>query len=453
MGEGRFNAVVFAQTPPETEEFQEPGSPHFGKVQSIAKYPFFTIREQGCHRLEGGHGGTGKLCKNACIHGGFSASSSHKVGGMRIMLVHAPSPIVRELCRRGHEVLSSNSTVRYDTHEDLPPEWAPKQRSANFGGRKKVSWEAIRSLRKLVREFRPEVLHAFTPASLAWSVLGTSGLLRRPRLLSFRGIPRLLRHSDPSDWISFLSPRVVLHACESKAVMLSMVRSGIPRHRCRVIYNVAWDFDDSKSPEDWKKEWGIPEDAIVIGSVGHIRPIKGFDVLLEAARRLVDLPQWRLVIGGDVDDPKVRSLAETEELRHRLVLPGRITNAPNAMRAFHVFVMPSRSEGLCRALIEAMSMGVCPIVSEAGGMKELVRHGRDGLVFPIDDVPTLAGHLRTVMEDGEARVAMAASAQQHVRLHCDVAIVADKLEAMYHEALSTDWDEDFDETNSARSET
>jgi glycosyltransferase involved in cell wall biosynthesis len=323
------------------------------------------------------------------------------------------------------------------------PESSPVP-SVHFAGDRKLSWNAIRSVASQVRRYRPDILHAFTPASLAWCVLGTSALRRRPNLISFRGIPRLLRHSDPSEWISYLSPRVRMHACESHAVMQSMMRSGIAADRLRVTYNTAWEFDLSESAEYWRSLWSCSPGDVVVGTVAHVRPIKGIDLLVRAMLEMTDVPNWKLVIVGKVDDGLVTALTQSPSLQGRVMLTGHLDQAPSAMQAFDLFVMPSRSEGLCRALIEAMTIGVCPIVSSAGGMKELVRHERDGLVFPIDDFMALSLAIRRLIGDHEQRRCFGRSAREHVQALCTPKVVVDQLEEMYACVMKKDWDDEFD---------
>lgn len=351
---------------------------------------------------------------------------------LRIMMVHAPSPLVREISRRGHTVLSCSPTQRPMTSEPAPATTGPPVRTIHFAGRKKVNLHAIRRIRYELRTFAPDVIHAFTPASLAWSVCASMGMRRKPKLVSFRGITRSLRRFDPSEWISYLSPRVAMHACESNAVMAAMLRSGVPEHRCRVVYNVPWDFDLDPSPDTWRSEWSVGDNEWLIGTVAHVRPVKGIDILLRALLPLCDLPHWRLVIMGNMDHDEVLRLAKRPEVENRVIFRGHCHNAPSAMRAFDVFVMPSRREGLCRALIEAMTLGICPVVSAAGGMKELVRDQEDGLVVPIEDEESLHQALRRLYHDRDLRKQYAASAMKRVRTLCTPDVMVDKLESIYH---------------------
>ncbi|MFN7735332.1 MAG: glycosyltransferase family 4 protein [Pirellula sp.] len=354
---------------------------------------------------------------------------------MRLMMIHAPSPIVREFCRRGYEIVSCNSNKSFDSQDSLPAEWGPKQRTIDFYGRKKVTYSAIKNVARIAREFQPDLIHAFIPNSLAWSVLGTAGMRRPPKIISYRGITRVPTWFDPADWITYLSPRVSLHACESRAVQQAMMRGGIPESRCRVVYNAMWDFEDKQTRREWRAGWGVDDDTLVIGTVGHIRPVKGVDVLLEAASKLPATIPWKLLLGGVIDDPNVTRWMQHDALRGRVIAPGPISPAASAMKAFDLFVMPSRSEGLCRALIEATTVGVAAVVSDAGGMKELVRDHQDGLVVPKENAEALRAAMLSLLVDPEKRLRMGKSASEHTQSLCSTAVVADKLQAMYEEVV------------------
>jgi glycosyltransferase involved in cell wall biosynthesis len=226
--------------------------------------------------------------------------------------------------------------------------------------------------------------------------------------------------------------------------MQSMIRSGISPDRLRVTYNSAWDFEITKSAELWRNEWNVAPEEVVVGTVAHVRPIKGIDILVRAMLEMTDVPNWKLVIVGKIDDGLVTALSEFPAIQRRVLFTGHLEHAPCAMQAFDLFVMPSRSEGLCRALIEAMMQGVCPIVSSAGGMKELVRHGQDGLVFPIDDFISLSLGLRQLVRDQAQRQRFGRSACERVKTMCNPKVVVDRLENLYSYVMQRDWDDEFD---------
>lgn len=353
---------------------------------------------------------------------------------MRLLLIYAPGEVVRELCRQGHDVLA------VCCHVDPPFDLAcrDKLREVFFQGQKKLIPRVIRDLRKLIIEFQPDIAQAFTNFGLAWTNLAVSTLplgMRRPKIVSFRGIVHRISRLDPANWITFLHPMVAAHTCESKAVRQSMIQCGFHISEDMVVYNNVNVSKHIESVQQIRRSWNIAEDAFVVGSIANIRPVKGIDVLLEAARKL-KIPDMRFVIIGPGRDERVEMLASMPENSGRVVMPGLVIDARLLIHAFDLFVMPSRSEGLCRALIEAMQQGIAPVVSDAGGMKELVRNEIDGLVVPKGDDHQLGNAISRLYHDPQERLRMAKSAKQRVHELCGAPVVASKLLKIYHRLLA-----------------
>jgi glycosyltransferase involved in cell wall biosynthesis len=356
---------------------------------------------------------------------------------MRLLLLHCPAPIVRELAKRDFELVSCNSSASFNTHDQLPLEFAPRQRTINISGRKKICPPAIRVVRELIESFRPDIVHAFVPDSLAWSLFATWGMKDPPKIISFRGISRIPNRWDPSDWISYLSSRVSLHACESQAVRSAMIHGGITPERCVVTYNTMWEYESPKTRQQWRTQWGVADHEVLLGTVGTIRHVKGTDLLISAAEKLPASLPWRLIIMGSIVDQSIFQQIASSPIRNRIIITGEEKFAVSAMHAMDLFVMPSRSEGLCRALIEACSVGLCPIVSDAGGMKELVRHQLDGWVFERENTEELTDALVTLIEDAQLRSRFAQSAREHVTGLCGKDQVTDRLIEIYKTAIET----------------
>jgi glycosyltransferase involved in cell wall biosynthesis len=174
----------------------------------------------------------------------------------------------------------------------------------------------------------------------------------------------------------------------------------------------------------------VPEGAFVVATAANMRPVKGADVLMQAALACADLADVYFVLMGRVHDRRVTRLA-ADPRATRVHLAGFIPDAGRLVSAADVFVMPSRAEALSVALLEAMTQGVCPVVSDAGGMKEAVRNGQDGLVFPSGDAAALADAIRALHADATLRRRLGASAQQRVAREFSGAAVAERLAEMY----------------------
>ena len=350
----------------------------------------------------------------------------------KVLIAHAPQLLVDELIQRGHRLCVAHASA-------APPsrctaaDWCE---FVPFPRRPKADPRAIRDMRRLVLRYRPDIIHAFSPRSLAAATLGTVGLRPTPQIVSFRGIATSPRRIDPGDLITFLWPWVKAHACESQAVADGLIRAGIAARDCHVIYNcidpTAVGREDRGAVRD---RLGIPRGAFVIGSVANIRPVKGIDLLLRAALECLDLEDLHVVLVGSIRDRAVEKLVRDSRWNGRLHATGFLPDGGGIACGFDLFVMPSRHEALCRALLEAMNVGACPVVSDAGGMKEVVRHGSEGLVVPREDVGALVAAIRRLHGSRDLIRTFGAASRARVRSMCTPAAVAERVERLYHSLL------------------
>ncbi|AMV34090.1 Putative glycosyltransferase EpsF [Pirellula sp. SH-Sr6A] len=354
---------------------------------------------------------------------------------MRIFLLFAPGGVVQELCRAGHEVFACNSSTEF---LDMTP-FAPRFQSHWIQAHQKLSPTAIREIRQRLHQFQPDVIQSFTPFGLAWVNLaqGWSPFSSRQRaaVVSFRGITKRLSRFDPANWLTFYHPRVRWHACESFAVQDSMVQSRFSRSRCPVTYNTVSIGPPSQTSADTRAAWNIPTDRFLFGTIATIRPVKGIDILLRAIQQNRN-ENLHWVIMGSGKDETVERLLRDPQVQSRVTMLGHGHAASSHLHALDAFVMPSRSEGLCRSLIEAMLQGRPAVVSDAGGMKELVRHGIDGLVVPREEPDRLAEAMFDLAASPHV-TAMGVSARDRAMQLCGAEKVTEKLLAIYREAIAS----------------
>lgn len=142
----------------------------------------------------------------------------------------------------------------------------------------------------------------------------------------------------------------------------------------------------------------LPPDAFVFGAIGRLVPVKGHLDLIDAFARLKDEnPRAMVAIIGEG-----RSRGELEEAIARRQLQGRVrllgakNDAAQFVRAFDVFVMPSLSEGLPLALLEAMSGRLPVIGSDIASMRSILEDG-EARIFPVGVPEKLAGRLRETL--------------------------------------------------------
>lgn len=164
-------------------------------------------------------------------------------------------------------------------------------------------------------------------------------------------------------------------------------RIGVPHDRITVIHNGV-DMIPQRSPDQVRQlrsELGIGEDTFVLGIVGSLYPIKGHAYLFKALGPvLAQYPEARLlVIGqGELEQTLKQQVADLG-IDKAVSFLGLRNDVPRLLPALDLFVLPSLSEGLSVALLEAMSAGVPILASKVGGNPEIVIDGETGyLVLP-----------------------------------------------------------------------
>lgn len=303
--------------------------------------------------------------------------------------------------------------------------------------RAKVSTAAARSVREAAADWRPDIVQTYGSRPLAHTTLAFAGRRDRPAIVSYRGVTSVPSRFRLEDWLTYLSPLVDAHACESAASRDGLVKGGVDPARCFLAYNCLTRPPAASLGRDALAEFDIPEDALVVAMVANFRRVKGGDLLLEAARRLADLPNLYYLLLGEVRDRRLKRLASDPAIAPRVRLAGFRLDAMDLATAADLFVMPSRAEALCVALLEAMSCGVCPIVSDAGGMKEAVRDGVDGLVVPKGSPEPLAEAIRRLHQRPDERRAMGQSATGRFNAMFSREVVAERFTQGYHDLLES----------------
>ena len=163
----------------------------------------------------------------------------------------------------------------------------------------------------------------------------------------------------------------------------------------------------SLSPEDLackRLEVGLPDGARVVGFVGRLVREKGLLELFAAARIVRQrVPAARFLIVGPVDTPKRDALTPDAAQAYGIAdichFLGMRQDMPELYALMDVFVLPSHREGFPRAPMEASAMKVPCVVTDVRGCREVVEHGRNGLLAPLGDVQALADAIVELLSD------------------------------------------------------
>jgi glycosyltransferase involved in cell wall biosynthesis len=204
-------------------------------------------------------------------------------------------------------------------------------------------------------------------------------------------------------------------------------------------------FDVHVSRREARKKWKIPEDAIVLGMMGRLQRQKGQHVFLRAFADAVRvLPAVHALLAGgsqfgmEPDYPgELERQAKSAGLRERVTFTGQVEEPYELLATMDVLVMPSViDEGFGLAAAEAMALGVPVIVSDVGGLREVVCEENAGIRVPPNDSQSLARELVRLGEDTVLRQSMGERGRDCARRHHRLQSSANSLQVALEQVLN-----------------
>lgn len=293
--------------------------------------------------------------------------------------------------------------------------------------------------RRLVAERRIDLVHSHSPHASFGSRLASP----RPTRQVYTEHNVWQRYHPVTYWANAMTfPRndhvfAVSDHVRSSVVYPRALRF-LPMPRVETLHH---GLDPSSVPlwedsEGVREELGIPETAPVIGTVANFKHHKGHRYLLESAvllRRAI--PDLRVVLvgTGQLED-EIRAQVRELGLNETVIFAGFREDAPRLAGSFDLFVLPSLYEGLSIALIEAMALGTPGIVSDAGGLSEVIRDGVDGFLVPPRDSEALARRIELLLVDEPLRETFGAAAREGARIF-DIRKAVRRMEETYEGLL------------------
>lgn len=287
-----------------------------------------------------------------------------------------------------------------------------------------------RVLRRYLREHAIQLVHAFdyplicfgVPVAKLASVPAVLSSQRSSRELAPRAYQRLLRITDRFvDGIVVNCEAIRSHLIEDQGVSLERIRLCYNGVDTRVFYAEA---KSGKAP-------------LVIGTVCALRPEKGIELLLESFAKMKGGEAMKLVVvGSGPARAGLEALSGELDIRERVHFEPETNQVASWLRSMDIFVLPSRSEALSNALMEAMASGCACIASNVGGNPELIRHEETGLLFESGDSAELARAMERLSEDEEMRARLAGAGAKRMRDEFSISTAVSRMAEIYESFLS-----------------
>jgi glycosyltransferase involved in cell wall biosynthesis/protein-tyrosine-phosphatase len=168
--------------------------------------------------------------------------------------------------------------------------------------------------------------------------------------------------------------------------------------------------------DEVRRELGIPAQALVIGTAGRLSPVKGHAALLRAARLIQEHQSDAifLIVGGGPLADELRRQAARLGIAGACVFPGAREDVHDLIAAMDLFVLPSLSEGIPMAVLEAMALGIPVVASAVGGVPEVIQDRVNGMLVPPGDERRLADACVELARDPASAQMLVARARRTV---------------------------------------
>ena len=324
-------------------------------------------------------GGGGRVARDLAVG---LAARGHEI---RVLTAHLPGlPVCED--NAGVHVERVRSSRKYAFRADLF-EMAHFVLAAQNAGK------------RLLRTWQPDLIHAHFAVPAGAAAFALSKLSGIPYVLTAHlgDVPGAVPEKTDRwfKWIYPFTPPIWRNAAKVVAVS-EFTRQMALRHYAVPVDVIPNGVDLAALPMRRQRENG----PVRIVFAGRFMEQKNPAHLVEALRRLSDLP-WECAMLGDgplLDS--VRASVAASGLSERILLPGWVTpeQVLSEFASSDLLVLPSRSEGLSVVGVQALSLGLAMLLSDAGGNLELVREGENGFIFPVGDLDALTDRLRKLLE-------------------------------------------------------
>lgn len=303
-------------------------------------------------------------------------------------------------------------------------------------------WRYLLKLIKLIRREKVDIIQSHLLGSNVYTCL--AGLLTRtPVIATFHGAVDIGENERfkgvKFSLINSGAKYVVAVSSSLKNNIVNRVR--INEASICVIHNGIDinEFIGSKN-NNLREKLGLCETDLIVGSLGNIRPAKGYDVLMRAAAVLKDRNQnFKFVIAGQGSGAlyeKLLKLRRDLDLEKTVHFLGFVDDAADFLKNLDIFLLSSSSEGFSISTIQAMACGLPVVVTRSGGPEEIVTHGVNGWIIEANDSNAIADGLAILASKPELVTKLGSKAAEKVEKAFNVDIMVSTYAGLYEQVKS-----------------
>jgi glycosyltransferase involved in cell wall biosynthesis len=305
-------------------------------------------------------------------------------------------------------------------------------RVIGFQPKKKFDRTEIDFIRNELIAGEYNIIHLFNGKAIINGMRAAKGL--PVKVILYRGYCGNIHWWDPTAYLKYLNSRADGIWCIAPAVEKLINRNRIFSKK------VAFTIAKGHHPNWYNKvepkslsEFNIPQNAFVATMVANARPMKGLKYFIQASYKIDrEILLYILLIGNGLESDKIKKLVDKSPLKDRIIFTGYRSDSIELVKSSDVFVLSSiYGEAICKSVIEAMSVGVAPIITNIPGNRGLVIDGESGLVIPRKDPKAIAKAIERLYRNPDEKNKLAIGAKKHIATRYHIYQAIEELEKYY----------------------
>lgn len=344
--------------------------------------------------------------------------------------VRPEAEIFISLAQRGYDI-----TIMTKGHYDYVSRFKENGiRVIDFHPEKKLDAQEVAFIRKELETSHYDVMHMYNNVAMMNGLKAAKGI--DVTCVLYRGYSANVHWYDPTLYFKLLHPRADYIICNSEGVATIMREKGKVKEEKLITINkgheLEW-YQDVKA-HDIRKELGLPGDALMVVLVANNRTMKGTKYLMEATKYLnPEQNMYIVLVGQDLDNEESMNILKGSPFKDHVHFLGFRKEALNIVKSCDIFLLTSiKGESITKSVIEAMSLGLAPVISDIIGNKELVVHEESGLIVASKDSKGFAEALTRLYENRDLLTKIKRNAPQRIATRLSHEQTVDKYEEFYN---------------------
>ena len=304
---------------------------------------------------------------------------------------------------------------------------------------KSLDFKAIKELKKIFKQEKPDLVHAHASMAARIAAKRTGVKVVYTRHSVFEPSPKISKGIGKKingAINNYFADGIIAVA---EAAKENLIQTGVSEKKIRVILNGVNALSETSSEEKEKiRERFSVGDSFVISIIARLEDIKGHEYFIEAAEKLIKkgVKAKFLIAGTGSYEEYLKEVVKNKGLQNDVLFTGFIKDVDKLMAITDIQCNASYgTEATSISLLEGMSLGIPAVVSEFGGNPGVIKHGENGFLFPIKDSSSMAELIYKLYSDKELYEKLSKGAKEIFSETFTAQAMTKNIETYYEEIL------------------